>query len=177
MKHFRNSCLCVLLVLLLAAAALTGCAQTQLGEGQTTAASAGVAQSTTAAPAADSQTATDAPASVETTSEPIVAATQELGEGEKLFYFEVTFDSGSTASYVIHTDAATVGDALVELELISGEQGQYGLYVTEVAGETHDYNTDKCYWAFYVNGEYAMTGVDATEITEGATYAFIPAKD
>ena len=27
-------------------------------------------------------------------------------------------------------------------------------------------------WAFYINGEYAMTGVDSTEITEGAEYTF-----
>ena len=31
---------------------------------------------------------------------------------------------------------------------------------------------DGKYWAFYVNGEYASAGVDATDITEGATYAF-----
>ena len=33
-----------------------------------------------------------------------------------------------------------------------------------------DYETDKMYWVFYVNGEYAMTGVDTTPITEGTAY-------
>ena len=27
------------------------------------------------------------------------------------------------------------------------------------------------YWAFYIDGEYASTGVDQTEITAGASYA------
>lgn len=35
---------------------------------------------------------------------------------------------------------------------------------------TLDYDTDGAYWAFYINGEYAMTGVDATSIEAGASY-------
>ena len=31
---------------------------------------------------------------------------------------------------------------------------------------------DGKYWAFYVNGEYAVSGVDTTEITEGGLYEF-----
>lgn len=31
--------------------------------------------------------------------------------------------------------------------------------------------TDGAYWAFYINGEYASTGVDATNIEAGAAYA------
>lgn len=37
---------------------------------------------------------------------------------------------------------------------------------------TADYDKDGVYWAFYIDGEYAMTGVDATNITDGARYAF-----
>ena len=37
---------------------------------------------------------------------------------------------------------------------------------------TADYDKDGVYWAFYIDGEYAMTGVDATNITDGAQYAF-----
>ena len=65
----------------------------------------------------------------------------------------------------------SVGAALQELELIDGEEGQYGLYVTTVNGITVDYDKDGMYWAFYVNDEYAQTGVDATEIKEGDSYA------
>ena len=41
-----------------------------------------------------------------------------------------------------------------------------------VNGMTADYDKDGVSWAFYIDGEYAMTGVDATNITDGAQYAF-----
>ena len=69
-----------------------------------------------------------------------------------------------------------VGDVLVREELVSGDESQYGLYVKTVNGITLDYDKDKMYWAFYINGEYAMTGVDSTPIEEGAVYAFKPEK-
>ena len=56
--------------------------------------------------------------------------------------------------------------------MIAGEDGDYGLYVKTVNGETVDYDKDGKYWAFYINGEYGMTGVDATDIVEGDSYAF-----
>ena len=40
-----------------------------------------------------------------------------------------------------------------------------------VNGITADYNVDGTYWAFYIDGEYAMTGVDVTDITAGSAYA------
>ena len=63
-------------------------------------------------------------------------------------------------------------EALLELELINGDEGQYGLYVKEVNGITADYDVDQTYWAFYVDGEYAMSSVDTTEIEDGKTYSF-----
>lgn len=53
-----------------------------------------------------------------------------------------------------------------------GEDSEYGLYVKTVNGVTVDYDQDGKYWAFYVDGEYAATGVDSTDITAGATYTF-----
>ena len=57
------------------------------------------------------------------------------------------------------------------MELIDGTDEAYGLYVRTVNGMTLDYNEDGYYWAFYVDGEYAMTGVDQTDITPGASYS------
>ena len=76
------------------------------------------------------------------------------------------------ASFEIHTDKTIVGEALLDLELIEGDMGDFGLYVKTVNGITADYDTDGTYWAFYVNGEYAMTGVDMTDIVDGDTYSF-----
>jgi len=66
---------------------------------------------------------------------------------------------------------------LIEHGLIDGDEGPYGLYVKVVNGMTADYDVDKSYWSFYINGEYAMTGVDATEITEGTTYQLVYTKE
>ena len=93
------------------------------------------------------------------------------GEGATVFYFNVVDKDGNETKFEIHTDKTIVGDALQELGLIEGEQGDYGLYVKKVNGITADYNVDGTYWAFYVGDDYGMTGVDLTEIQAGATYA------
>lgn len=94
----------------------------------------------------------------------------ELGEGETEFLFTITDLDGNETCVTIHTDKATVGEALQELGLIVGEEGPYGLYVKTVNGITVDYDADKAYWAFYINGRYAMSGVDVTKIVSGDTY-------
>ena len=204
MKHTRKSLVCLLLVLLLAAAALTGCArydvpvttvQSQTEAPKTNApeteapktnAPETEAPATTDAPETEAPATTDAPETeapattnapeTTTAATPAEGEKQELGEGDKLFYFDVTFSNGETSSYAIHTDADTVGAALVDLNLIAGEDSQYGLYVKTIGEETLDYDTNGMYWAFYENGEYAMTGVDSTAITDGMTYAFVATK-
>lgn len=94
------------------------------------------------------------------------------GEGATKFDFTVVDKEGKETAFEIHTDKKTVGEALLELGLIAGEESTYGLYVKTVNGITVDYDTDGKYWAFYVNGQYGATGVDSTEITAGATYSF-----
>ena len=93
----------------------------------------------------------------------------EFGSGAKTVVVEVKAEE-QTVTFTVKTDKDTVGAALLEHGLISGEEGPYGLYVKAVNGITADYDVDKSYWAFYINGEYAMTGVDTTKITEGVTY-------
>ena len=83
----------------------------------------------------------------------------------------MTDKDGNETQFEIHTDKETVGEALQELNLIDGEEGEYGLFVKTVNGITADYDADGVYWAFYVNGEYAASGVDVTQITEGDSYA------
>ena len=127
----------VLVFVLIAAAALTGCS--------------GKPAETTGAPEPAGQTTV-------------------LGEGSKVMDFTVVDKEGTTHLYTIHTDAEMVGQALMELELIDGEEGPYGLYIKSVLGQVLDYETDGMYWGFYVNGDYALTGVDQTPITEGDAY-------
>lgn len=100
------------------------------------------------------------------------ASAKVVGEGSKQFDFTVVQKDGSETSFEVHTDKETVGEALTELDLIAGEDGDYGLYVKTVNGVTVDYDTDGAYWAFYVNDEYAQSGVDQTAIEEGCSYSF-----
>ena len=95
-----------------------------------------------------------------------------LGEGETQIAVLVVFADGSEKSFTVHTDKENVGDALVEVGLIEGEEGSYGWYITTVDGEYHKWEEDGKYWALYIDGEYAMTGVSSTPITEGAAYSF-----
>lgn len=95
-----------------------------------------------------------------------------LGEGETVFMFSVFDLEGRETAFEIHTDETHVGAALLELGLITGDMGDFGLYVKTVNGIAADYDVDKTYWAFYINGEYAMSGVDTTEIAAGSSYAF-----
>ena len=68
-------------------------------------------------------------------------------------------------------DVAVIGYADERVySLIEGEEGPYGLYIKSVLGQVLDYETDGMYWSFYVGGEYAMTGVDLTPVTEGEHY-------
>ena len=93
-----------------------------------------------------------------------------LGEGAKQFTFTVVDGEGNETTATINSDADTVGEALQALNLIAGEPGDYGLYVKEVTGIRAVYEESSTYWVFYINGEYAMTGVDQTPVEHDGEY-------
>lgn len=95
-----------------------------------------------------------------------------IGEGDKSFVTEVVDADGNTVKFTVQTNEKTVGGALQKLGVIDGEEGDYGLYIKTVNGITADYNKDGVYWAFYVDGEYAMTGADMTDVVDGTVYTF-----
>ena len=97
---------------------------------------------------------------------------ETLGAGNTTFSVEVTDAEGAKITFTVKTDEKTVGAALQALDLIGGERGDYGLYVKEVTGITADYEADGSYWAFYIDGQYAATGVDLTDVQDGAVYGF-----
>jgi len=97
----------------------------------------------------------------------------EAVTGEKEFLLEVTDNNGNVTSKTIKTDEATVGAALLAEGIIEGEQFDFGLMVSHVNGLRADFTEDGAYWAFHIDGEFAMEGVDVTKIEEGVTYAFV----
>ena len=102
-----------------------------------------------------------------------IALFPEIGEGENTFLFEVVTDEDMSYFWVVSTDKTTVGEALLELDLIRGEESEFGFFVTEINGLVADFDADGTFWAFYVDGEFAMEGVMDTEIEPDTTYAFV----
>lgn len=99
----------------------------------------------------------------------------EFGEGAKTVAVEVK--AGEKAvTFTIHTDAETLGEALLAHDLIAGDQGEFGIYIKVVNGITADYDIDASYWGFYKNGEMMMTGVDGTAIADGEHYELVYTK-
>lgn len=190
MKRMRKALSCILCMVLIVAMALftTGCSgnagNTTTATTKTVAAEAAAVATTEAAATETEATAAETTAAAIAEATPTEAPASEakaeevivLGEGSKWFNFGVYDMDGAETWFEIHTDEETVGAALLALELIEGDDGPYGLYVKTVNGITADYDKDKVYWAFYVNDEYGTSGVDMTDIEEGAIYSFRMAK-
>ncbi len=102
----------------------------------------------------------------------IVGCGNKESETELNFTFKVVHLDGTEKTFEVKTYKTMLGDALTEKNYISGYKSQYGLTVEVVDGEKLDWNTSGAYWALYINGEYAPTGVDSTKIVDGATYTF-----
>ena len=160
-KKVMSVFLCVVLI---AAFALTGCGKTEEPASSALPAESQVSATAESAAAESATSAADESASDVTV----------LGEGAVAFNFTASDLDGKETKYEIHTDKATVGEALVENELVKGTVGEWGLMVDSVNGLTLDFDKDGKYWAFFIDGEYAQTGVDSTEIIPGATYSFVP---
>ena len=109
--------------------------------------------------------------------EPAPAATSQsgakvVGEGATQFKFSVTYEDGKTDDFTVNTDQAMLGDALLDVGLISGSESEYGLMVDTVNGVKLVWETDNAYWALYIGEEYAQTGVSSTPVTAGGEYSF-----
>ena len=102
----------------------------------------------------------------------LYTADTTLGTGSTQFTFVCEHIDGTKITFTINTNKTTLSEALKDVNLIEGEDSQYGLYVKKVNGITQDYDTDGTYWALYIDGEYAQTGVDSTTIDPAKTYTF-----
>ena len=98
-------------------------------------------------------------------------APKETAGPEVTFTISIVDADGNETTQEITTNKATVGEALLEKGIVEGEDSEYGLYIKAVNGIVADYNTTGTYWAFYVDGGYALSGVDATDIEDGTAYA------
>ena len=83
---------------------------------------------------------------------------------------------GKTTTFTINTAAEYLRGALEQENLVQGEDGPYGLYISHVNGEQAIYEVDGAYWAVYEGDVASMTGVDQIKIADGATYKLVYTK-
>ena len=93
----------------------------------------------------------------------------EVGDGAVTVKIEVAAEEKSI-TVTVHTDADNLGAALIENDLVSGDESEYGLYIKFVNGMEADYDKDGTYWSLSKDGEYLLTGADSTPIADGEHY-------
>lgn len=87
-------------------------------------------------------------------------------EGEKHITVQIVYEDKTEKQIEIDTDEAYLRGALESKNLISGEEGEYGLFVKTVDGVTADESKEQ-WWCFTKGGEAVMTSVDQTPIADG----------
>lgn len=92
-------------------------------------------------------------------------------EGVKKITFTVVHGDGTSKDFSIETSQEMLGAALLDEKLIEGDDGEYGLFVTTVDGETAD-SSQQQWWCLTAGGETVTTGVDSTPIEDGGKYEF-----
>ena len=92
-----------------------------------------------------------------------------VGSAGKTIALTVTHKDGSTKEFNLETTEENLGAALLNEGIISGSDGEYGLFVTTVDGETADEGNQE-WWCLTIAGETATSGVDSTPIEDGGVY-------
>ena len=87
-------------------------------------------------------------------------------QGDKTVVVEVIHSDDSTKEFTYYTDAEYLGELLVEEKLAEGTEGQFGLYITTVDGETAQ-ESENQWWCITKGGERVNTGADTTPVVDG----------
>ncbi len=98
-----------------------------------------------------------------------------LGEGQTSITVKVEAGKKSI-NITVNTDETTLEDALTSIDLIDGDESQFGLYIKTVNGILADYDTDGTYWAIYKGGEYLTEGANKTIIATGDSFELVRSK-
>lgn len=98
-------------------------------------------------------------------------------EGSKAVTLEVVNSKEETVVYELQTDAEFLVEVMDEAKeqgfTYEGEEGQYGLMINVVNGESAVYDTDGAYWGFFVNDEYCNYGVSEQPVEDGDAFAIV----
>ena len=99
-----------------------------------------------------------------------------FGEGSKTITVTVTAEE-QTVTFTLHTDAETLEEAMVENELVDGDESEYGLYIKYVNGIRADYTKDGgYYWGLTKDGKTTDYGAGSATLADGDVYGFVRTK-
>ena len=92
--------------------------------------------------------------------------------GEKNIKVMVVYADQSQDMFDIKTKEEFLRGALEQEKLISGNESQYGLFVTTVNGVTAD-DSKQEWWQFSSSGSALPTSVDSTPIADGQQFEIL----
>lgn len=98
----------------------------------------------------------------------------EIGEGSRSFRVDVTDKDGKTVSYLVHTNELYVAQALADVGLITCDFLSFGVLIKSANGIPVDFETDKAFWGFYIDGVFADEShrIDQEEITDNSNVVY-----
>ena len=99
----------------------------------------------------------------------------ETQTGAKAVQITVVSEDGSEKPYQVQTDAEYLKGVMDEAEGLtySGTEGDYGLMIDTVNGETASYEENGAYWAFSVNDEYCNYGIAEQPAADGDEFKIV----
>ena len=89
--------------------------------------------------------------------------------GAKSITVEVIHKDSSQKTFTCQTDREYLGEVLTDEELVSGEMGAYGMFITTVDGETAD-DANQEWWCITKSNERLNTSADQTPVADGEKY-------
>ena len=99
-----------------------------------------------------------------------MATRPETEAGSKAYSVTVVHKDGSVKEFAYRTDAEYLAEALLEEDLVSGDNTQYGLTIIAVDGKAAVWETDNAYWAIWIGEEMAITGASEIPVYDGSTF-------
>ncbi len=101
------------------------------------------------------------------------SSTQAKTEAKAKTITVVVIDKeGKAEDFTFETEKDNLADALLERDFISGDNGEYGIYIKTVNGIRADYDLDNAYWSISKGGEALTTGANDVIIADGEQYEF-----
>lgn len=89
-------------------------------------------------------------------------APQPSGGGKNISVTVIHGDK-TEKTFTYQTDAEYLGEVLIEEKLVTGDNGDYGLFITEADGETANESLRQ-WWCITKGGESVNTSADQTPI-------------